>query len=173
MALTNPRINRTALGIVLIAVGLFVLVDVALVARISVLVIGGAAIAGGAFQAVHSFWTKEWTGFLWRLLLGALYIAFGAALITRPGLGATFLLYALGLVMVASGVARAWMGIKERGGFLWMILSGLFGIAAGLVILTGWPISGIRAIAVLLGLDLVTHGVAWLSAAWRQPALAR
>lgn len=172
MVSVSPRISRTTLGVVLIAVGLFVLVDVALVARISVLFIGGAAVAAGAFQIVHSLWKKEGKGFPWRVLLGALYIGFGVALITQPGLGTPFLHYVLGLVLAASGAARLWMGIKERGNFLWMIVSGVVGIAAGLVILTGWPLSGIRVITIALGLDLVTHGIAWLSAAWRQPELA-
>ena len=164
----ETTISRTALGLVLVAVGLFVLVDVALVARISTLAVGGAAVVAGAFQIFHGFTTKEWGGFVGRILLGVLYAGFGIALLMRPDFGPLVLLYTLGLVLVASGVVRCAMGIRERGTFLWLIASGLFGIAAGLSILTGWPISGIRVIAVLLGLDLVTHGIAWLAIVWRR-----
>lgn len=166
MAESTPLIRRTALGVVLIAVGLFVLVDVALVARVSTFAIGGAAIVAGAFEILHGFWTKQWRGFLTRILLGALYAGFGAALVTQPGFGSLFLLYTLGLVLVASGIVRCSTGLRERASFHWLLMSGLFGIAAGAIILTGWPIAGIRAVAVLLGLDLVLHGIAWLAIAW-------
>lgn len=166
MTENKSLLSRTALGVVLIAVGLFVLVDVALVARVSALAIGGAAVVAGAFEIFHGFWTKEWRGFLSRILLGVLYVGFGAALVTQPGFGSLFLLYTLGLVLVASGIVRCSMGIRQRGSFHWLLASGLFGMAAGLMILTGWPITGIRAIAILLGLDLVLHGIAWLAVAW-------
>lgn len=168
MSKENPRFSRTALGIVLLAAGVFVLADVTLVARLSIVAIGGAAIVAGVFEIVHGFWTRERSGLIGRILLGILYAGFGAALMSRPDFGSLFLLYSLGLVLVASGIVRAVMAVRQRGSFWWLLASGLFGIAAGLVILTGWPISGIRVIATLLGLDLVTHGIAWLAITWRR-----
>ena len=45
-------------------------------------------IGAGAFEIAHAFWTKEWGSFLWRVLLGALYLAFGLMLLAQPASGA-------------------------------------------------------------------------------------
>ena len=75
---------------------------------------------------------------------------------------------------------------KGWGGFVWqvllgishwreagwiMLLSGVFGVLAGLVILTGFPMTGLWVIGFLLGVDLIVHGLGWLAYAWR-PAVA-
>lgn len=48
--------------------------------------------------------------------------------------------------------------------------SGAFGILAGLVILTGFPMTGLWVLGFVLGVDLISHGIAWLSHAWRPAA---
>ena len=70
------------LGIVMIGAGILVLGDIMLVTLISTIFIGWVSIFTGAFEIVHAFWTKGWGGFLWQVLLGVLYIAFGAVLVS-------------------------------------------------------------------------------------------
>lgn len=43
-----------------------------------------------------------------------------------------------------------------------MMLSGAFGACAGLVILAEFPKTGLWLLALLLGIDFLAHGVAWL-----------
>jgi uncharacterized membrane protein HdeD (DUF308 family) len=78
------------------------------------------------------------------------------------------LTYVLGLLFLASGVVRILLGFshwKEAG---WvMLLSGAFGVLAGLVILTGFPKTGLWVLGFMLGVDLIFHGVAWLTYAWQ------
>jgi len=50
-----------------------------------------------------------------------------------------------------------------------MLLSGIFGVLAGLVIVTGFPETGLWVLGFLLGIDLITHGVAWFAFAWLEP----
>ncbi|WP_347341888.1 DUF308 domain-containing protein [Bradyrhizobium ottawaense] len=52
------------LGVVLIAAGLLALGDLAFATVVSVKLIGLIAIAAGAFEIAHAFWTKGWGGFL-------------------------------------------------------------------------------------------------------------
>jgi uncharacterized membrane protein HdeD (DUF308 family) len=159
------------LGIAMILAGLIVLGDVVLVTVISTVFIGAAAIAIGAFEVIHAFWTKGWGGFIWQVLLGILYIAFGLVILSQPVASALILTYVLGLTLLLSGVIRILLGFshwKEAGWI--MLLSGLFGILAGLVILTGFPMTGLWVLGFLLGVDLITHGLGWLSYAWQPTA---
>ena len=45
---------------------------------------GRVAIITGAFEIIHAFWTKGWGGFFWQVLLGILYIALGAVVVSHP-----------------------------------------------------------------------------------------
>jgi uncharacterized membrane protein HdeD (DUF308 family) len=166
-----PTWVRILLGIVLIAAGIFVLGDVALATVISAMLIGIAAIVAGGFEIVHAFWTKGWGGFVWQILLGIIYVAFGFVLVTRPVAGALALTYFLGLLLIASGVVRMFLAFRhwqEAGWF--MLLSGAIGVVAGGVILSGWPLSGLWVLGFFIGIDLISHGVAWLIYAWRPAA---
>lgn len=166
-----PTWVRVLLGIVLILGGLFVLGDVALATFISTLFIGYTAIVVGAFEIIHAFWTKGWGGLAWQLLLGALYVAFGVMVVSQPVSGALILTFVLGLMLLASGLVRIFTGIRNWGSLGWMmIISGAFGVIAGLIILTGWPTTGIWVLGLLLGIDLIAHGVAWLTYAWAPAA---
>jgi uncharacterized membrane protein HdeD (DUF308 family) len=162
-----PAWASSLLGIVLVGAGVVVLADLALVAAISAMFIGYVAVAVGAFEILHAFWTKRAGGLPWRALLGALYLAVGIVLLRQPASGTLILTYVLGLVLLLSGLVRIRLGVgswRENG---WvMVLSGLFGALAGIVILTGFPRTTLWVLALLLGVDLLAHGAAWLSYVW-------
>lgn len=166
-----PRWVCVLLGIVMIIGGAMVLGDVVLFTVISALFIGWMAIAVGAFEIVHAFWTKGWGGFAWQIILGILYVAFGLVLVTQPLAGALALTYVLGLALLISGAVRLVIGLSYWNQLGWiMVLSGLFGIGAGLIILTGFPKSGLWVLGLLLSIDLLSHGVGWITYAWSKPA---
>jgi uncharacterized membrane protein HdeD (DUF308 family) len=164
---TPPTWVRVLLGVVLIAAGILVLADVTVATWISAFIIGIIAIVGGAFEILHAFWTKGWGGFLWQILLGALYVAVGIVLVSQPVSGALVLTYVIGLLLLVSGIVRVFLSFSHWDEAGWvMLISGVFGILAGLVILTGFPMTGLWVLGLLLGVDLISHGVAWLVHAW-------
>ncbi|KWV57255.1 hypothetical protein AS156_40055 [Bradyrhizobium macuxiense] len=161
------------LGLVMVFAGLFVLGDVTLFTVVSTIFIGWTAIFAGGFEIVHAFWTKGWGGFVWQLLLGALYLAFGIILLTQPVTSALILTYVLGLLLLISGIVRMLVGIGhwQQSGWI-MVASGVFGVLAGLIILTGFPATGLWVLGLLLGIDLLSHGIGWLTYAWAPAARA-
>jgi uncharacterized membrane protein HdeD (DUF308 family) len=166
---------RGLLGFVLIIAGMVVMADVALVARVSIGLIGFAALAAGLFEVAHAVWTKAPGELAWRVLLGLLYAGFGIALLGLPEFGLLMLKYALGLALLISGLVRIMLAYQHWRAFGWTLLaSGIFGLVGGIVILAGWPVSGVRAVGFVLGMDLVIHGAAWLAAArWGEAEPAR
>jgi uncharacterized membrane protein HdeD (DUF308 family) len=171
---TPPAWVRLLLGVVLLLAGLFVVADVVLASVVSAMIIGAFAIAGGAFEIVHAFWTKGWGGFIWQIVLGALYVAVGIVLVSQPVPGALIITYVLGMLLLLSGIVRFLLGLVHWQEMGWaLLLSGAFGIIAGLIILTGFPWTGLWVLGALLGIDLIAHGLAWLIyAVWpsRRPA---
>ncbi|MCC8954115.1 HdeD family acid-resistance protein [Bradyrhizobium sp. Pear77] len=158
------------LGIAMIIAGFMVLGDVVFFAVISTIFIGWMAIFAGGFEIIHAFWTKGWGGLVWQLVLGAIYLTFGVVLVTQPLTSALILTYVLGLLLLISGIVRVLVGVSLWKQARWlMLISGLFGIMAGLVVLTGFPATGLWVLGMLLGVDLLSHGIGWLAFA-RQPA---
>jgi Uncharacterized conserved protein len=158
-----PTWVRILLGLVMIGAGILVLGDVAVASLLSAKFIGAMAIVAGSFEIVHALWTRGWGKFVWHLLLGALYIAFGSMLLSQPVAGALALTFALGLIILASGIVRIFLAVRHWGELSWTILlSGAFGVFAGVIILSGWPTTGLAVLGLLIGIDLIVHGVAWL-----------
>jgi uncharacterized membrane protein HdeD (DUF308 family) len=63
-------------------------------------------------------------------------------------------------VLVVSGILRLVLAYRRWpvGGSM-LILSGVIAVLAGLVIITGWPASGLVVLGICLGLDLLTFGL--------------
>lgn len=162
-----PTWARYLLGFFLILAGLFVLGDIVAATIISTMFIGIVAVAAGVLEIINAFWTKKWGGFVWQILLGILYVAFGVALFTQPVSSALILTYFLGLLLLMSGIVRVLLSFSHwrEAGWL-MLLSGAFGVLAGLVVLTGFPKTGLWVLGLVLGIDLISHGAAWLTYAW-------
>lgn len=162
------------LGLVLIAAGVFALSDVVFAATISIKLIGLLGLAAGAFEIIHAFWTKGWGGLAWQILLGAIYVALGLVLLLEPASGAIVLTYLLGALLVGSGIVRCVLGVSYWHHYGWMmLLSGTFGLLAGLFILSGASTVSPWLLGLLLGIDLSAHGLAWLLYAFQsvqQPA---
>ncbi len=152
------------LGIVLLIGGVFVLGDVVLASVISTIFIAWALVFVGGFQIVHAFSAVGWKGFVLDLLLGALYIAAGAILLTNPLAGTIKLTLIIGIIWIISGLFRIALSTvlwREAGWSL--LLSGIIGALAGGVILSEWPQSGLWVLGLCLGIDLIFHGFAWIS----------
>ncbi len=66
-------------------------------------------------------------------------------------------------VLLVSGILRFVLAYRVwpvSGGML--ILSGVIAVLAGLVIMAGWPASGLVVLGICLGLDLLMFGLFWL-----------
>ena len=152
------------LGIVLSIAGLFVLGDVVLASVVSAIVIGWVIVIAGILEIVHAFSARGWKGVVLDLLLGLLYIAGGWILISNPIAASVSLTLAIGIVWIVSGIFRMVLGsaIWREGGWL-VFWSGLLAVLAGAIILAKWPASGLWVLGLLLGIDLIVHGIAWIS----------
>jgi uncharacterized membrane protein HdeD (DUF308 family) len=51
-------------------------------------------------------------------------------------------------------------------GWGWQITDGVITLALGLLVMAEWPISGLWAIGLFLGIDLIFFGLAWTAIAF-------
>ena len=163
------------LGLILLVGGFFVLGHAVLASIVTAIFFAAAMLVGGVFEIIHAFWAKGWGGFLLSLLVGLLYIVGGVVLLSDPVATSLVLTLLLAAVLIVSGIFRIVLAYRfwQRWGWI-LLFSGAVAIIAGLVILSGFPATGIVVLGLCLGIDLVMHGVAWMVYAWsmRQPKTA-
>jgi len=151
------------LGIVqLVSGGLALLVPVA--ASLAAAIIFGAVLfTSGTFQIVHAFSVgKKWTGVALQALGGLLYVAAGVLALLFPLTGALTLTLIVGALLVADGVVRSMLAsqIGPQEGRWSFLAAGVASAIVGILLLVGWPLTGVWAIGILLGVNLIFSGVA-------------
>lgn len=151
-------------GAIFIFAGFFVLGDVVAATVVSAFLIGILLLVAGAAEVFQAFSAQYWRGFLLRLLIGALYVIAGLMLVTDPARASVTLTLVFALALIASGIVRIFQAIQYWEWFGGLLLfSGIVGIAAGLIILSKWPVSGLWVLGAVVGVDLLLHGFWWLS----------
>ena len=154
-----------ALGVALIILGI-ICIAYPLMATIAMKVfMGWIFLIGGIAQAIHSFSTRSWGGFLWDLLVGLLYIFVGGWLAFFPITGIIALTTLLALTFIAEGIMKLILGFDLRpvDGWFWVILSGIVGIVAGILLISGLPGTAPWAIGLLAGINFLFSGWSFIA----------
>src|SRR6516164_7400372 len=72
------------LGIAMIILGVFCIIDPLVPTLASVIILGFVLIAAGITQIVSSFWAGKWSGMLIQILIGVLYVVVGYMIVDEP-----------------------------------------------------------------------------------------
>lgn len=159
-------------GVVLLLLGVVAMVYVVGATLASVVFIATLMILGGIAQLVHAWSIRPWANFLLWSVTGALYVVAGVFALMNPIEGAALLTLLLGGTLIAMGSLRLWLWYQNRSqtGWKWLALSGVFSLAAGLLIAAGWPENSLYLLGMLLAIDLIFQGwgVLWIGLALRK-----
>jgi uncharacterized membrane protein HdeD (DUF308 family) len=155
----------TAFGVLLVVLGVAALFF-SLVATIATVTLNGVLflIAGGAEIGIgmHS---REWERFFLWVVGGLAYVAAGVVCIVNPVLASVALTLLLGAGLIAAGVVRAFLAFQlpadhPRG---LVFVAAAVTILLGLIIISHWPLDSVYVLGTLLGVDLLFHGVGWVT----------
>lgn len=156
------------LGLVLLLGGFIAFANLFAATLVSIIFIGAAMLVGGISQLIHAMKVPDWGRSLFWLLSGLLYAAAGAVALFNPILASAALTLLLGVAMIVAGLCRIWVGLMSAAGAgrWWIALGGLVTALAGLVIATGWPVSGLWVFGLILAIDLTVQGCAAIVFGW-------
>jgi uncharacterized membrane protein HdeD (DUF308 family) len=120
------------------------------------LVAGVAEIGVGA----HA---KNWARFFLWIVGGAIYLVAGLICIINPIFASLVLTLALGAGLMAAAVVRAYLAFHLPSGNprAMVLLAAAVTFLLGLVIVVHWPTDSVYVLGILLGVDLLFHGVGW------------
>ncbi len=152
-----------ALGIVMIVLGTLALGSALFVTLVSMIFFGWLLVFSGIFEAVQSFWQKQWGGFFLHLAVGILYAIVGFMLIANPGASAVALTLLMAIFFIVAGIFRIVAALSMRfPHWGWMLLSGIAALILGLLIWRQWPASGFWIIGLFIGIELIFTGWSWV-----------
>ncbi len=152
------------LGLVLLAGGVFVLWNAIAASLVAALFFAAALAVGGVFQIVHAFSARGWGSLALSLILGILLVGCGVLLATDPLATSLGLTLAIAALFLVGGVLRLWLAARHWQDHGWILtVSGLLSLALGVVLILGFPWSGLVVPGILLGVDLIFQGSWWLT----------
>lgn len=126
--------------------------------------VGWTLLVAGVMLFIGSFWIHGTVPFFASNLFGLLSAAAGVFLLFNPQAGAVTLTLIVGIMFMFQGASELVFALETRPAKSWisMLLSGLASIALAVIIIAGWP--GISAIALglLLGINFLTTGIAYM-----------
>jgi uncharacterized membrane protein HdeD (DUF308 family) len=154
-----------ALGVVMVALGIFAWLDVVAVTIAGTIFIGAMLLVSGAFQIVHAFMTQAWRGFLLGLASGVLSVIAGLLIMREPLSGALVLTLLVMAALVASGVVRIVLAFRHRDMARWGLLafSGVVSLVVAWLLYSTLPWSGLWVLGTLIAVELLVQGVSWIS----------
>jgi uncharacterized membrane protein HdeD (DUF308 family) len=152
------------LAVVMIVLGLLV-VGVPLASGIGVsILMAWIIVLSGFTYLAYAFAARSAGAFIWRMLVGIVYIIGGGYLAFHPGLALTSFTLVLAVVLLFEGIMAIVVFFKFRSlqGSGWILFDGIVTLFLSYLIWRPWPLSSAWAIGTLLGINLMVSGITWL-----------
>jgi membrane protein HdeD len=155
------------LGIALIALGVAAVLAPVVAGSALVIVIGFILLIAGTVPIVRELKAEASKERTIGLILGIITALAGIAVIGHPLFGLAFLTVLLVGYFVVEGVWKIVVSFryKPAPGWKWMLASGVLSLVLGLLIWNQWPVSGLWAVGVLVGVNLLGTGLALVTLA--------
>jgi uncharacterized membrane protein HdeD (DUF308 family) len=155
----------TAFGVLVVVLG-FAALFFSLIATIATVTLNGVLfLIGGAAEICIGMQTRSWGRFFLWVIGGALYLAVGVICIANPVLASVALTLLLGAGLIAAGLVRLYLATTLPAGQprLLVFVAAVASMLVGLIIVSHWPLDSLFVLGTLLGVDLLFHGVGWVS----------
>jgi uncharacterized membrane protein HdeD (DUF308 family) len=155
-----------ALGVVLLVLGIAAIVRSVSSTVVSMMFFGWILIFAGLIEFVNAFMVGKWAGFFLHLLAAILFAVTGVLMVARPVISAEAATFLMSMFFLIDGlyqfVYALWTHLP---GYGWQALNGAVSSVLGFLLLAQWPVSGLYAIGLFVGIDLLFYGWAWVALA--------
>jgi uncharacterized membrane protein HdeD (DUF308 family) len=151
------------LGAGLVLVGAFAVAAAFLTTLTTVLVFGILLLVGGAVELGSAAVGSGRKGVAVHVTLGLLHLVAGGLMVRHPDRAAEALTLLLAAAFLVGGLLRVGYALTQPvEGRVWMLITGVVAASFGLSIWQQWPESGLWAIGMFIGIDLLLIGWSWV-----------
>ena len=167
MSSSLRRVNglSVASAVLMIAVGILA-IALPLAAGIGVSIfVSWLIFFTGFAHLAYAFAARGAGGFIWRLMLGIVYIAGGLYLAFHPGLSLVSFTLVLAFILYLEGFMQilAYFSMRALPGAGWILFDGIVTLLLGLMIGFSWPSASAWAIGTFVGINFLFSGVTRLA----------
>jgi uncharacterized membrane protein HdeD (DUF308 family) len=120
-------------------------------------------LVAGVATLVGAFWTGKWSGFLVHILVGLLYVFAGFVVTEDPRLSLLMVCIYVAVTFMVMGIFRILAAMMIRfPQWGWTLLSGCVTFLTGLIVYRHSQMDAAWIIGLLVGLELLFSGWAWI-----------
>jgi uncharacterized membrane protein HdeD (DUF308 family) len=150
--------------VALLVIGVAALVFPAVSTLAATFFVGWVLVLTGAVTLFGAFSIRGAGPFFGALLLGLLSVAAGVFIFARPQIGELAITLSLGALFMLQGALELVLAFELRTakGWQWMLISAVASIFLAVVILAGWPGTSMIALGIVLGVNFISSGLAYL-----------
>jgi len=152
-----------ALGIALIVLGVIALGMIPIATLATVMVFGWLLVFSGIVEAVHGFQVHKWSGMFLHLAGGVLGVLIGLLIVTHPVAGALAWTLLFASFFTVVGLFRLVAAVRLKfPNWGWAAFDGVITLLLGVLLVAGWPWSGLWFLGFAVGVSLILRGLSAL-----------
>lgn len=147
-------------GIILVSLGVFAVMAPLFSGITTAVLVGMLLVAGGVVEGIYAFQAPSFGKGVLRFLFGAVTIVAGVLMLSQPGRGLGALTMILIAYFIASAIVDVVLAFKIRPeeGWGWTLFSGIVTLLLAIFLIAEWPVSGLWAVGIYVGVRLLLHG---------------
>lgn len=174
-AIAKAGSRFTLLAILLIVLGVLALLSPLYAGKFIAYLVGAFVLVGGVVSLLHIFRSGGFWRGVWALLVGVAMVIGGLVMLTHPLLNLMALTLLVAIYFVVEGIFTlvAGLGMTGKPGCGFVLFNGVVTLLLGVLIWAEWPISGVWAIGVLVGIHLLLTGMQLLAVGSTAKQLAK
>jgi len=155
-----------AFGIALMLLGIAAVVRSVTATVASMLFFGWLMVFASLIDLVNAFMVGKWAGFFLHLALAILLGITGAIFIKHPTISAEAATLVMSMFFLIAGLYQLVIAFwTHMPGYGWHAVNGVITFLLGGLLLAQWPLSGLYAIGLFVGIDLILYGWVWVALA--------
>jgi uncharacterized membrane protein HdeD (DUF308 family) len=155
-----------AFGIGLAVLGIAAVLRAVTATVLSMLFFGWMLVFASGIELADAVMVGHWAGFFLHLLSAILFGVAGLLMVTHPVKGAEVMTIFMAMFFLVGGLFQLVGSIAVAlPGWGWQVADGVITLMLGVLLLAEWPVSGLWAIGLFVGIDLIFQGCAWIALA--------
>jgi len=125
------------------------------------LAIGCLILIAGIAHLFFAFDTRSVGGFLWQILLSALYVMAATCLLVNPLLSVLSLAFILAIFLLLEGILEfaLYFCLRRFRYSIWLLIDGVGTLIVGILMISQWPPASPEIIGALIGISLMLSAV--------------
>jgi uncharacterized membrane protein HdeD (DUF308 family) len=155
----TSRLN-IVFGAILTVMGIFAVLAPTFTGIATTALVGMLMLASGMIEIVYAVRAGSFGRGVLRVLFGGLTVLAGLLILATPLVGLSVLTIMLAIVLLVGGVVNITLALRQKSqeGWGWLFFGGLLSIIFGALIALQWPVSGLWAVGLYMGIRILMHG---------------